>query len=98
MGIYNLLPLIKKISPNSLRNEPLSYMKNKTIAIDASVIYYQFLTQLTRIKDNHFYQLKDKDGNLTAHLLGIFNRSAFLLSHNIEPIWVFDGAPPESKS
>ena len=42
-------------------------------------------------------ELKDKDGNLTGHLMGIFNRSVQLMENGIRPCWVFDGKPPDLK-
>jgi len=42
--------------------------------------------------------MKDEEGNLTAHLVGIFHRTIMLMENGIKPIWVFDGAPPDLKS
>jgi flap endonuclease-1 len=42
-------------------------------------------------------ELKDSDGNPTAHLLGLFHRTILLIENGIKPIWVFDGKPPELK-
>ncbi len=42
-------------------------------------------------------ELKDSEGNLTGHLVGLFNRSIQLLENGIKPVWVFDGIPPEMK-
>ncbi|MHA2129499.1 MAG: flap endonuclease-1, partial [Promethearchaeota archaeon] len=41
--------------------------------------------------------LKDYQGNVTSHLSGLFYRSINFLEHNIKPIYVFDGKPPELK-
>ena len=41
--------------------------------------------------------MKDKEGNLTAHLVGLINRSLAFLEKGIKPLWVFDGTPPELK-
>ena len=48
-------------------------------------------------KNPNIVELKDSEGNLTGHLIGIFNRTTFLLENRIKPIWVFDGKPPEAK-
>lgn len=48
-------------------------------------------------KNPGLVELKDKEGNLTGHLIGIFNRTTFLLENRIKPIWVFDGKPPDAK-
>jgi flap endonuclease-1 len=42
-------------------------------------------------------ELKDSEGNLTGHILGLFNRSIQLLENGIKPVWVFDGVAPELK-
>ena len=47
--------------------------------------------------ENTVTELKDTDGNPTAHLLGLFHRTILLLENGIKPIWVFDGKPPELK-
>lgn len=42
-------------------------------------------------------EFKDEEGNLTAHLVGLFNRTIHFYENGIKPIWVFDGKPPEMK-
>jgi flap endonuclease-1 len=59
---------------------------------------YQFLIATQQIKGGWtITELKDPQGNLTGHLLGLYNRSIMLMDHGIKPIWVFDGKPPEAK-
>lgn len=43
-------------------------------------------------------ELKDADGNLTGHLVGIFHRTIQFMENGVKPIWVFDGKAPEMKS
>jgi flap endonuclease-1 len=43
-------------------------------------------------------ELKDKDGNLTGHLVGLFHRTIQFMENGVKPIWVFDGKPPDLKS
>lgn len=43
-------------------------------------------------------ELRDAEGNLTGHLVGLFHRTIQFLENGIKPIWVFDGKPPELKS
>ena len=43
-------------------------------------------------------QLKDADGNLTGHLVGLFQRTIQLMENGIKPIWVFDGKAPDLKA
>ncbi|RLN24440.1 flap endonuclease 1-like [Panicum miliaceum] len=41
--------------------------------------------------------LKNDNGEETSHLVGMFNRTAKFLEVGIEPIYVFDGTPPDMK-
>jgi len=43
-------------------------------------------------------ELKDADGNLTGHLVGLFHRTIQFMENGIKPIWVFDGKPPQLKA
>ncbi len=70
-------------------------LHGKTIAIDASLFLYQFLTSI-RQRDGSL--LTDSNGNVTSHLVGLFSRTAKLIQWGIKPVYVFDGKPPELKS
>ena len=83
---------ISKIIPK--KEIELSDLKNKTIAIDAYVTLYQFLTT---IRQPDGTPLKDKEGNIPSHLSGLFYRNINLLQEGLKPIYVFDGKPPELK-
>lgn len=41
--------------------------------------------------------MRDEEGNLTGHLVGLFNRTIQFMDNGVKPIWVFDGKPPEMK-
>lgn len=43
------------------------------------------------------FNLTDKEGNSTGHLMGFIYKSLMFLELGIKPIWVFDGIPPEAK-
>jgi flap endonuclease-1 len=59
---------------------------------------YQFLISTQTLnKGFGVTELRDKDGNLTGHLVGLLNRSLSLMEHGIKPVWVFDGKAPELK-
>ena len=59
------------------------------VAVDASLIIYQ---QLLRHQ-----LLKNKKGEITNHITGLFYKLTNYLSLNIELIFVFDGKPPDLK-
>jgi len=73
----------------------LSDLSGKRFAVDAYNAIYQFLSS---IRQPDGTPLQDFNGNITAHLAGIFYRNARLLENGIRPIYVFDGKPPEFKS
>lgn len=43
-------------------------------------------------------ELKDVDGNLTGHLVGLFHRTVMFMENGVKPIWVFDGKAPDLKA
>ena len=79
----------------------MDMLAGKTVAVDASMAIYQFLiaTQtFSAMGKPGVGELRDADGNLTGHLVGIFHRTIQFMENGIKPIWVFDGKPPEMKS
>jgi flap endonuclease-1 len=89
MGV-NLTELVQ--SAKQIGFEDLT---GKCIAIDAYNTMYQFLSI---IRDRFTGEpLRDSKGMVTSHLSGIFYRTARMLEHRIEPIYVFDGKPPAFK-
>jgi flap endonuclease-1 len=83
MGITKLLQTIKKYSPTSMKTKLVSDFSSKVLAVDASIPMYEFLTQLNRVKDESILELKDSEGNPTAHLMGLLSRSLFLIRNQI---------------
>lgn len=74
----------------SKRKITLEELTNKTIAVDAYNVLYQFLS-IIRGPDG--MPLTDTHGNVTSHLSGIFYRNIELMGFGIKPIYVFDGIP-----
>jgi flap endonuclease-1 len=52
----------------------------------------------SKIGNPGLLELKDVDGNLTGHLVGLYHRTIQFMENGVKPIWVFDGKPPELKS
>lgn len=69
-------------------------LAGKAVAIDAFNTLYQFLTT---IRQPDGTPLRDRDGRVTSHLSGLFNRNAALLELGLRPVYVFDGRPPRLK-
>ena len=94
MGIKNLTQLILKKSPNSIQTAGIYTLKDKKIAIDTSILIYK---SLTNVRYNNEY-LKNKEGKIVSHIIGLFNKTIQFLSVGIEPIYIFDGKPPKEKT
>jgi len=93
MGIKNLLKFLNNyddiITP--INSDNFNYEK---IAIDISIILYQVIIGIR----NTGADLTNKKGEITSHILGLFNRTILLLKKKIIPIYVFDGIPPPFKN
>merc|ERR1719470_608015 len=61
-------------------------MVDHEIAVDASVVLYQFLAAVT-----------DSGNQQNSYLMGIFKRTVWMVDHGLEPVFVFDGEPPNLK-
>ena len=89
MGIKGLTNVIENKVPFGIKQEKITYLKGKRVAIDMSLIVYQFLI-------THRF-MKNKKGETTGHIYGTFNRLSGYLSNGIIPVCVFDGKPPDAK-
>lgn len=99
MGIHRLMSLLKEKCPKAIKEIDIKALTGYKLACDASMSIYQFLISTQGYnKGFGLSELTDKDGNLTGHLIGIFNRSIMMLEKGIRPVWVFDGKPPELKT
>ncbi|MGQ4891211.1 MAG: flap endonuclease-1 [Candidatus Njordarchaeia archaeon] len=87
MGV-KLGPLIREYNIGA--EIEYSHLEGKKIAIDALPTIYEMLTT---IRDNRGGYLRDSKGQITSHLVGLFNRTSRMLALGIKPIYVFDGPP-----
>lgn len=70
-------------------------LKGRCIAVDAYNTIYQFLSS---IRDRMTGEpLRDSRGRITSHISGLFYRTSRMIEAGIEPVFVFDGKPPEFK-
>lgn len=72
----------------------LDDLRGKILAVDAYNILYQFLTTI-RLPDGT--PLKDTNGRVTSHLVGLFSRTTNLMERGIKLVFVFDGQKPVLK-
>jgi len=73
----------------------LADYSGKRLAFDAWNILYQFLSS---IRGPDGSPLTDREGRITSHLQGLFNRTGNLVEAGIRPVFVFDGVPHPLKS
>ena len=95
------MSLIQEKAPKAIKQVQMEQLTGKVVACDASMAIYQFLiaTQgFAKMGNPGLLELKDADGNLTGHLVGLYHRTIQFMEHGVKPIWVFDGKPPEMKS
>jgi len=89
MGIKNLLKFLSEYE-NILIEKEFSSFSGKKIAIDISILIYQMVIA---IRNSGSDLINDK-GEITSHILGLFNKTLKFLEKGIIPIYVFDGKPP----
>jgi len=92
MGIKNLKTLIssKDILAKSLTGQ--------TIAIDASILLYQYFVMIRSYGSSGLQGLlKSDDGQETSHIQGFLSKCLKMIELGIKPIFVFDGIAPELK-
>ena len=70
-------------------------LAGKIVVVDAFNILYQFLTTI-RTPDGT--SLKDSQGRVTSHLVGLFSRTTNLMEKGVRLVFVFDGQKPKLKS
>lgn len=94
MGIKNMLKFLNTYYPNTIKKIDTMDFEKKKIAIDISIMLYQVIINIR----NSGADMVNNQGEVTSHILGLFNKTINLLKMNIIPVYVFDGKPPEFKS
>ena len=79
--------------PDLVEEKEIIEYKNKKIAIDISILLYQVVISVR----NTGSDLTNNKGEVTSHILGLFNKTIKLLENKIIPVYVFDGKPPDLK-
>src|SRR5579885_1448971 len=92
MGIKNLMQIIKRFAPDSLKLTKITKYENSIIAMDANLLIYKIIFGI-RING---YDLKNDDLVVT-HLFALLQKIKGFLKYNITPVFVFDGIPPKIK-
>ena len=92
MGIKNLLKFLSDY-PEILNEKETNEYYGKKIAIDISILIYQVVIAIR----NSGSDLTNDKGDITSHILGLFNKTISFLEKGIVPVFVFDGKPPQLK-
>lgn len=96
MGIFGLPKLIKAVAGRAaVRTYQLDKFKDKgwTVAVDTSLMIHQTVIAIRSCGKD----MKNKSGQLTSHLQGLFFKTIIFLEHGITPIHVFDGKASDLK-
>lgn len=93
MGIKNLLKLLET-HDDIVTSKRIDDFRGKKIAIDISIMLYKIIIGIRRDGAD----LTNNRGEVTSHILGLFNKTIQLLQKNILPVYVFDGKPPSIKN
>ena len=92
MGIKNLLKFLSE-HPELIKEKDHNEYYGKKIAIDISILMYQVVIAIR----NSGSDLTNEKGDITSHILGLFNKTISFLEKGIIPVFVFDGKPPHLK-
>jgi flap endonuclease-1 len=93
MGIKNLLKFLSQYEGILIKIDDSDF-KYEKIVIDISIILYKVIIAIR----NSGTDLTNKKGEIVSHILGLFNKTIYLLKKKIIPIYVFDGKAPKLKS
>ena len=93
MGIKNLTKVLNDKTPTAIEKLDIKQLKGKVIAIDTSIILYQYVTAIRSSGSD----LLDKNNNSTSHIMGILTKTLNYLKAGIIPVHIFDGNPSELK-
>lgn len=80
-------------TPTAIMPLAQSSLKGKKIAIDTSIILYQYITAIRSSGDD----LKGPNGQSTSHIQAVLSKTLYYLKLGIIPIHVIDGKPSELK-
>jgi flap endonuclease-1 len=93
MGIKKMLKFLNTNYPNIIKKISDEKLGGQMIAIDISILLYQVVIAIRNSGADMF----TNQGEISSHILGLFNKTINLLKMNIIPIYVFDGKPPQFK-
>lgn len=93
MGIKCLLKFINETT-DVVKVTNIEQYKYKRVAVDISLMMYKIIISVRNSGSDYTNQ----QGQVTSHILGLFNKTIEFLKNGIIPVYVFDGKPPELKN
>ena len=79
MGIKNLLKFLNNNYPELIKKINIDNFQGKRIAIDISILLYQVIIAIR----NSGADMINKNGDITSHILGLFNKTIILLNADL---------------
>ncbi len=70
-----------------------SEFEDTVVVFDGYIQMYKFLTSIRRNGD----YVRNSNDVVISHLIGLFNRVGGHLANGVQPVFVFDGPPPDMK-
>ncbi|CAJ1363648.1 unnamed protein product [Effrenium voratum] len=99
MGIKGLFPYLMEAAPKAIQDSELKRYTGRRLAVDASAWMYQFLSIVrTGAAAENLQNDQGHSAEATSHLQGFVLRALKMLEAGIQPVFVFDGKPPEMKT
>ena len=90
-----MFPFLREKAPAAIKERSLKDYLGRTLAIDASMSLYHFLSAIRTGPDAQ--NLTNSNNEATSHLQGFATRVLRLLEAGAKPVFVFDGKPPTMK-
>ena len=85
---------IRELAKKGIKTIKFKELKKIPLAIDTFNIIFQFLSTIRQANGD---LLKDSQGRITSHLLGLFYRSINYLENDMKPLFIYDGEAPSLK-
>ncbi|KAK8829775.1 hypothetical protein WA577_001169, partial [Blastocystis sp. JDR] len=97
MGIKGLSKLISTYAPRAMKEVDVKKYTGRMVAIDASVMIYQYLVAIRTNSSFASLMLTNQEGEVTSHIQGVLTKTIKMMEDGLKPVFVFEGKPPEMK-
>jgi flap endonuclease-1 len=97
MGIKNLMKIIQRFAPNSIKTVTIKDFTNKKIAIDANLMLFKLVGAI-RYNNYDIFNKVNGENKSVVHIHTLLMKLIGFVKYNITPIFVFDGKAPDIKA